>query len=110
MIARAPPPHPNLTRRIRGSPGTPRRQAHGGGRRHRQFAVLIGRALRDLRIVLASVLERAAYLAVDVERVADRIVTADLDAVAAQESIVPHPVRQLMGHPRAALRTVVVGR
>src|SRR5713226_9378283 len=55
-------------------------------------------------------LEDPRHLAVDIERVADRIVAANLDMHMPQEPVVAHPVRKMMRHPGASLRAVVVSR
>src|SRR5580704_14312342 len=54
-------------------------QAHGALRAHRQFAVLVGRGLRDLCVVRTIFRENPRDLAVDIERIADRVVAAYLD-------------------------------
>ena len=46
--------------------------------------------------------------AVDEDHVAIRIVTTDLALALVQETVIAHPVRELMRQPRAALRTVVI--
>ena len=61
-----------------------RRQAHDALREHRQFTVLVGRLLRDLGVMRAVFGENARHLAVDVKRVAHRIVPADLDVDCAE--------------------------
>jgi hypothetical protein len=87
-----------------------RRQTHLGARCHRKLTVLTDGSLCDLRIVAAVLSEPSSHLALDVERVADRIVPADLHLVVLQKALVPNPVRQLVGYPGTALRSVVVRR
>src|SRR5215471_16815497 len=47
--------------------------------------------------------------ALDEQHVACRIVSADLAARLAQETVVPDPVGHVMGQPGVSFRTVVVG-
>jgi hypothetical protein len=63
----------------------------------------------DFHQVLAVLDELARDGAVDEDRVAIGIVAADLALALAQEAVVAHPVGHVVGQPRAALRTVVVG-
>src|SRR3984957_8631675 len=85
-----------------------RREADGAGRKNGEFAVLLHRLLRDGGVMRAILGVSPRDLAVDIKGIANRIVAADFYFDMAQEAAVAGPVREMMGHPGAALRTVVV--
>src|SRR5262249_25511289 len=63
---------------------------------YRQFIVLVGRPLHDLGIVRSIFLERSLHFAIDIERIADRIVATNLHFESTQKPMVAHPVGQMM--------------
>src|SRR5258708_39598607 len=84
-------------------------QFHDAGSEDRHFIVLVVGFLLDLDQMTPALDELAFHLALDEQHIAFGIMPADLAGRTTQEAIIAHPVSEMMGQPRAAFRTVVVG-
>src|SRR6185436_13615148 len=87
----------------------PREGSYHPAAHHRLLPVLVAGLLLDLDQVTAVLDALAGDAPLDDQVVALGIVAADLAVGAPQEAVVAHPVGQVVGEPRAALRAVVVG-
>src|SRR5262245_46371863 len=75
---------------------------------HRRPAILVSRLLLDVDEMGPSLGALADDCGAEVERVALRIVAANLRRRAPKPAVVPHPVGDVVGEPRATLGPIVV--